>query len=171
MTISSRQLGPYPVTSSPISSPRGELHTNSHGHLGSEKPALAKVVPDLFPNIDSLLSYTNPMISAMDTGVCCTHTPPRWEHKLDLGKLTHLCKLHFKWGLKDIIIKCFHTIVWPGIILRVLRHSALEGNCCARIAWQEKASLRRIQGTIRSHHEDTWFADACLHGQHFGVLP
>ena len=54
---------------------RAELHTNARGHLGSKKPSLAKVVPDMFPNIDVLLSYTNPIISTMDTGTRRTHTP------------------------------------------------------------------------------------------------
>ena len=83
-------------------------------------------MPDSFPDIDVLLSYTSPIISAMDAGARYTHTPPRWERKPDLGKLAHLCKLHFEWGLKDTIIKRFRTIIWPSIILRTLRRSSLE---------------------------------------------
>ena len=105
---------------------RGELRTNAHGHLGSKKPSLAKAVPDSFPNIDVLLSYTSPIISATDASARYTHTPPRWEHEPDLGKLAHLCELHFEWGLKDTIIKRFRTIIWPSIILRALRRSSLE---------------------------------------------
>jgi Holliday junction resolvase YEN1 len=105
---------------------RGELRTNAHGHLGSKKKSLAKAVPDSFPAIDVLLSYADPIISATDAGARRTHTPPRWEREPDLGKLAHLCELHFEWGLKDTIIKRFRTIIWPGIILRTLRRSALE---------------------------------------------
>jgi hypothetical protein len=105
---------------------RDELRTNSRGHLSSKKPSLAKAVLDSFPNIDVLLSYTNPIISATDAGACRTHTPPRWECKPDLGKLAQLCELHFEWGLKDIIIKRFRTIIWPSIILQALRQSTLE---------------------------------------------
>ncbi|KAN0127776.1 hypothetical protein V8E53_014389 [Lactarius tabidus] len=109
-----------------------ELRTNAHGHLGSKKPSLAKAVPDSFPDINVLLSYTNPITSATDSSARHTHTPPRWEREPDLGKLAHLCELHFEWGLKGNIIKCFCTIIWPGIILRVLRRSALEAatDCC-----------------------------------------
>ena len=103
---------------------RSELRTNVRGHLGSKKPSLAKAVPDSFPDIDVLLSYTNPIISATDTSA--RHTPPKWEGEPDLGKLAHLCELHFEWGFKDIIIKRFRTIIWPSIILRVLRRSVLE---------------------------------------------
>ena len=105
---------------------RAELRTNARGHLGSKKPSLAKAVPDTFPDIDVLLSYTNPIISATDAGARRTHTPPKWEREPDLGKLAHLCELHFEWGLKDIIIKRFRTIIWPSIVLRALRRSALE---------------------------------------------
>jgi Holliday junction resolvase YEN1 len=105
---------------------RSELRTNSRGRLGSKKPSLAKAVPDSFPDIDVLLSYTNPIISATDAGAHRTHTPPRWEREPDLGKLAHLCELHFEWGLKDIIIKRFRTVIWPSIVLRALRRSTLE---------------------------------------------
>ena len=105
---------------------RSELRTNSRGHLGSKKPLLAKAVPDSFPDVDVLLSYTNPIISATDAGARRTHTPPRWECEPDLGKLAHLCELHFEWGLKDVIIKRFRTVIWPSIVLRALRRSTLE---------------------------------------------
>jgi Holliday junction resolvase YEN1 len=105
---------------------RSELRTNAHGHLGSKKPSLAKAVPDSFPDIDVLLLYTNPIISATDAIVRRTHTPPRWEHEPDLGKLAHICELRFEWGLKDVLIKRFRTIIWPGIILRALRRPTLE---------------------------------------------
>lgn len=104
---------------------RNELRTNSRGHLGSKKPSLAKVVPDSFPDIDVLLSYTNPITSATDAGARRTHTPPRWDCEPDLGKLAHVCELHFEWGLKDTIIKRFRTVLWPTMVLRALRHSAL----------------------------------------------
>ncbi|KAF8257778.1 PIN domain-like protein [Lactarius quietus] len=79
-----------------------------------QEALLAKAVPDSFPDIDTLL-FTH-----------CTHTPPQWEHEPDLRKLAQVCELHFEWGLKDIIIKCFRTIIWPGIVLRLLRRSALD---------------------------------------------
>ncbi|KAH9976625.1 hypothetical protein BGW80DRAFT_1558455 [Lactifluus volemus] len=65
---------------------RDELRTNSRGHLGSKKPSLAKAVPDSFPDVDVLLSYTNPIISATDAGARRTHTPPRWEREPDLAR-------------------------------------------------------------------------------------
>ncbi|KAI0255432.1 hypothetical protein BJV78DRAFT_1279225 [Lactifluus subvellereus] len=104
---------------------RNELRTNSRGHLGSKKPSLAKAVPDSFPDIDVLLSYTNPITSATDVGARRTHTPPQWEREPDLAKIAHMCELHFEWGLKDIIIKRFRTVLWPSIVLRALRRSAL----------------------------------------------
>ncbi|KAF8494852.1 hypothetical protein F5888DRAFT_1713947 [Russula emetica] len=107
---------------------RNELRTNSRGHLGSKKPSLAKTIPDSFPDIDVLLSYTNPIISATDAGARRTHTPPEWKREPNLAKLAHVCELHFEWGLKDIIIKRFRTVLWPSIVLRALRRSALEAD-------------------------------------------
>ncbi len=107
---------------------RNELRTNSRGHLGSKKPSLAKTIPDSFPDIDVLLSYTNPIISATDAGARRTHTPPQWNREPDLAKLAHVCELHFEWGLRDTIIKRFRTVLWPSIVLRALRRSALKAN-------------------------------------------
>ncbi|KAH9057619.1 hypothetical protein EDB87DRAFT_1018962 [Lactarius vividus] len=126
---------------------RGELRTNSRGHLGSKKPSLAKAVPDAFPDIDVLLSYTNPIISATDAGARRTHTPPRWEREPDLGKLAHLCELHFEWGLKDTIIKRFRTVLWPSIVLRALRRSTLEAGAAAAPGVRESEPLQDVFGT------------------------
>ena len=105
---------------------RSELRTNSRGHLGSKRPSLAKTIPDSFPDIDVLLSYTSPIISATDAGARRTHTPPHWKREPNLAQIAHVCELHFEWGLKDNIIKRFRTIIWPSIILRTLRRLALE---------------------------------------------
>ena len=131
---------------------RGELRTNLRGHLGSKKPSLAKAVPDAFPDIDVLLSYTHPIISATDAGARRTHTPPRWEREPDLGKLAHVCELHFEWGLKDIIVKRFRTVLWPSIVLRALRRSALEAATAAAESrgapvGREREPLQDVFGT------------------------
>ena len=127
---------------------RCELRTNSRGHLGSKKPSLAKAVPDSFPDIDVLLSYTNPIISATDAGARRTHTPPKWEREPDLGKLAHLCELHFEWGLKDIIIKRFRTVIWPSIVLRALRRTTLEApESRGTPGGEEREPLQDVFGT------------------------
>ncbi|KAH9163386.1 PIN domain-like protein [Lactarius sanguifluus] len=124
-----------------------ELCTNLHGHLSSKKPSLAKAIPDAFPDINVLLSYTNPIISATDTGAHHTHTPPQWEHEPDLRKLAHLCELHFEWGFKDTIIKRFCTILWPSIVLRALRYSTLEAATTAAPGGREKELPQDVFGT------------------------
>ena len=105
---------------------RSELRTNSRGHLGSKKPSLAKAIPDSFPDVDVLFSYTNPITSATDAGARRTHTPPQWKREPNLAEIAHVCELHFEWGLRDIIIKRFRTVLWPSIVLRTLRRSALD---------------------------------------------
>ncbi|KAF8272711.1 hypothetical protein EI94DRAFT_1795938 [Lactarius quietus] len=152
---------------------RGELRTNARGHLGSKKPSLAKAVPDSFPDIDVLLSYTNPIISATDASARRTHTPPRWEREPDLGKLAHLCELHFEWGLKDIIIKRFRTVIWPSIVLRALRRSALEAAMDSR-GGREGESLQDVFGTpsklLARHFSSMGFAAHDTEGDGEGGL-
>jgi Holliday junction resolvase YEN1 len=113
---------------------------------------LAKAIPDSFPDIDVLLSYTNPIISATDAGARRTHTPPHWKREPDLAEIAHVCELHFEWGLKDNIIKRFRTILWPSIILRTLRRLALEAETEAvtqptRLPVRERESHQDILGT------------------------
>ncbi|KAI9444389.1 hypothetical protein BJY52DRAFT_1373458 [Lactarius psammicola] len=125
---------------------RSELRTNVRGHLGSKKPSLAKDVLDSFPDVDVLLLYTNPIISATDAGARRTHTPPHWEREPDLGKLAHLCELHFEWGLKDTIIKRFRTVLWPSIVLRALRRSALKA-AVSESRKKESEPIQDVSGT------------------------
>ncbi|KAI0261925.1 PIN domain-like protein, partial [Gloeopeniophorella convolvens] len=125
---------------------RSELRTNSRGHLGTKKPSLAKAVPDSFPDIDILLSYTNPITSATDAGARRTHTPPKWVREPDLGKIAHVCELHFEWGLKDIIIKRFRTVLWPSIVLRALRRSVLEADATSTIEPPSTPVKQRVIG-------------------------
>ena len=129
-----------------------ELRTNSRGHLGSKKPSLAKTIPNSFPDIDILLSYTNPITSATDAGARRTHTPPEWNREPNLAKLAHVCELHFEWGLKDTIIKRFRTVLWPSIVLRALRRSALDADTKAVVRStsspvRERESPRDAPGT------------------------
>jgi hypothetical protein len=139
---------------------RNELRTNSRGRLVSKKPSLAKIIPDSFPDIDVLLSYTNPITSATDAGARRTHTPPRWDREPDLAKIGHLCELHFEWGLKDIIIKRFRTVLWPSIVLRALRRSALEKDT------KTVAQPPRMTGS----HQDVLGTPSKLLARHFSFM-
>ncbi|KAH9993037.1 PIN domain-like protein [Russula vinacea] len=89
-----------------------------------------------------LLSYTNPITSATDAGARRTHTPPQWKREPNLAEIAHVCELHFEWGLKDIIIKRFRTVLWPSIVLRTLRRSALE-------------AIRRLRSIVKIHASRT----------------
>ncbi|OJA09143.1 hypothetical protein AZE42_02315 [Rhizopogon vesiculosus] len=102
---------------------REELRTNRSGFVGSKKPALAKKIPDDFPDIDILLSYTNPITSETEGKPTREIT---WEHEPDIGKIAGLCELYFEWGVKDVIIKRFRTVLWPSAVLRILRRGAMD---------------------------------------------
>jgi len=106
---------------------RQELLTNSQGHLGRKHVALARSVPDDFPDIDILLSYTNPITSETQCRATdgLRHT---WKKEPDLGKLANICELYFEWGVKETIIKRFRTIIWPSMVLRILRRAVLDSD-------------------------------------------
>ncbi|KAG2065223.1 hypothetical protein BDR04DRAFT_1060871 [Suillus decipiens] len=102
---------------------REELRTNKSGLIGSKKPALAKKISDDFPDVDILLTYTNPITSETEGKPTQDIT---WEKEPDIGKIAALCELYFEWGVKDVIIKRFRTVLWPSAVQRILRRGAME---------------------------------------------
>ncbi|KAL0952086.1 hypothetical protein HGRIS_008722 [Hohenbuehelia grisea] len=106
---------------------RRELKTDSKGHLGRKYVSLSSSVPDEFPNIDVLLSYVNPITSeSMGRTVESAADGLRWAREPDLGKIAETCEFYFEWGYKEAIIKRFRTVIWPSVVLRILRRSVLN---------------------------------------------
>ncbi|KDQ54498.1 hypothetical protein JAAARDRAFT_196419 [Jaapia argillacea MUCL 33604] len=101
---------------------RQELKSNSQGHIGRKNPSLAKSLPEEFPDVDILLSYANPITSESGGKVVKVN----WDKEPDLGKIAALCELYFEWGVKDVIIKRFRTVLWPSAVLRILRRAVLD---------------------------------------------
>jgi Holliday junction resolvase YEN1 len=106
---------------------RHELLTNSQGIVGKKHVALARSIPDDFPNIDIVLSYTNPITSETE-GRAMNNFTLTWSKEPDLGKLANICELYFEWGVKDIIIKRFRTVIWPSTVLRIMRRRVLDAD-------------------------------------------
>ncbi|RDB19597.1 Flap endonuclease GEN 1 [Hypsizygus marmoreus] len=102
-----------------------ELRTNSQGHIGRKQVALANSVPAEFPDIDILLSYTNP-ITSESMGRAERNLGIRWEREPDLGKLAATCEFYFEWGYREAIIKRFRTVIWHSAVLRILRRAVLD---------------------------------------------
>ncbi|CDO75460.1 hypothetical protein BN946_scf184823.g14 [Trametes cinnabarina] len=103
---------------------RDELRTNARGHLPRKSPKLSKSIPDDFPNVDVVLAYTNPVTSEAK-GPGHKNAVVDWDKEPDLGKIAGLCEMYFEWGIKDIIIKRFRTVLWPAAVLRILRRAAI----------------------------------------------
>ena len=130
--------------------------------LGKKYAALAKKVPEDFPDIDVLLSYTHPVTSESEAaakGKVSKNTRIDWEKEPDLGRIAGLCEMYFEWGVKEIIIKRFRTVLWPAAVLRILRRIALlEDKRAARTAIVDpktptkkgKERARRVPGTPSS---------------------
>ncbi|KAG5651830.1 hypothetical protein H0H81_007262 [Sphagnurus paluster] len=102
-----------------------ELRTNSQGHIGRKQVALANSVPAEFPDIDVLLSYTNP-ITSESMGRAENNSRLTWGKEPDLGKLAGTCEFYFEWGYREAIIKRFRTVIWHAAVLRILRRAVLD---------------------------------------------
>ncbi|KZT05209.1 uncharacterized protein LAESUDRAFT_715015 [Laetiporus sulphureus 93-53] len=139
---------------------RAELRTNSRGILGKKHIALANRMPTDFPPVDVLLSYTHP-ITSEEKGMGHRNTVIDWEKEPDLGKIAALCEMYFEWGVKEIIIKRFRTVLWPAAVLRILRRSVLlQDKKVARSTWRaaigvpstprKSGKARKVSGTPSS---------------------
>ncbi|KAF8438586.1 hypothetical protein L210DRAFT_3450367 [Boletus edulis BED1] len=107
---------------------RNELKTNKSGLLPSKKPSLAASLPDDFPSLPVLVSYTNP-ITSENTSQRGERkpTPPVWRNDPDPKRIASLCELYFEWGVKDVIVHRFRTVLWPGVVCRAVRRAVIDG--------------------------------------------
>ncbi|KAF8890618.1 hypothetical protein BD779DRAFT_1671184 [Infundibulicybe gibba] len=127
---------------------RHELRTNSQGHIGRKQPALAKSIPDAFPDIDILLSYTNP-ITSESMGRASNNLKLTWGKEPDLGKLAATCEFYFEWGYKEAIIKRFRTVIWHSAVLRILRRAVLDLDARAKASTNDVLATPKKKTTPR----------------------
>jgi len=104
---------------------RQELRTNSQKVIGRKQVALAKSIPEDFPDIDILLSYVKP-ITSESMGRESNNLKLTWSKEPDVAKLAAVCEFYFEWGYKEAIIKRFRTVIWHSIVLRILRRAILD---------------------------------------------
>ncbi|KAI0739823.1 PIN domain-like protein, partial [Daedaleopsis nitida] len=103
---------------------RNELRTNTSGCLQRKSPALAREIPERFPDIDVLLAYVDPITSkGCDSEYKNTNVD--WDKEPDLGRIAGLCEVYFEWGVREIIINRFRNVLWPSVVLRILRRAVL----------------------------------------------
>ncbi len=112
-----------------------ELKTNAKGRLPRKSPRLAKTVPKNFPHVDAVLAYTNPVTSE-EKGRQHRNAIVDWDKEPDLGRIAGLCEMYFEWGVRQVIIKRFRTVLWPSAVLRILR--------CAAVLMDRQAAMRAV---------------------------
>ncbi|EEB90903.1 hypothetical protein MPER_10829 [Moniliophthora perniciosa FA553] len=79
----------------------------------------ADIAQELRTNASGCLPMKKPLM--MDHG-----RSDGWIQKdPSLPKLARLCEQYFEWGIKDIIIKRFRTVIFRGVVLRILRRAIL----------------------------------------------
>ena len=122
---------------------RAELRTNSSGFLPTKKPSLAASLPDSFPSLPVLLSYVFPITSETERP---RHPPApvSWPNDPDPAQIAALCELYFEWGVKDVIIKRFRTVLWPGIACRALRRGAIDADGVSEPGHNSNSKSRAI---------------------------
>ena len=112
---------------------KNELKTNKSGFLPSKKPSLAASLPDDFPSLPVLMSYVDPLTSE-NTPQKRKTLPGVWRNDPDPMRIASLCELYFEWGVKDVIVHRFRTVLWPGIACRAIRRAVMDEDTCRRPA-------------------------------------
>ncbi|THV08255.1 hypothetical protein K435DRAFT_707930 [Dendrothele bispora CBS 962.96] len=106
-----------------------ELKTNASGFLPSKKPSLASKIPSTFPNIEVLMSYICPETSESRGRIeryNDLNEDKGWLKKdPSLPMLAEKCEFYFEWGFEESIIKRFRTVIFHGLVLRILRRVVL----------------------------------------------
>ncbi|TDL27126.1 hypothetical protein BD410DRAFT_895019 [Rickenella mellea] len=117
---------------------RAELRTNARGYLKSKRAKLAEGLGEAFPDVEVLMSYVRPVTSESQSegeaagggggggGGEDVLTKYKWDREPDLGRIAEICEWKFEWGVRDIIIKRFRTVIWAPAVLRIMRHAVLD---------------------------------------------
>ena len=130
---------------------REELRTNSRGIIGRKLGKLAKELPHSFPNIDILLSYTNPITSESLGRAAEKNLKLTWGKEPDVGKLAAICEFYFEWGYKEAIIKRFRTLLWHSIVLRILRRAVINAEASGHDSSSTAMPSTPRKGKNRAH--------------------
>lgn len=100
--------------------------TDPDKYIGSKKKALSKSIPNTFPDLDVLYAYVDPITSASKGKRPQKHYRHlTWDKEPSLPMLAAACERHFEWGFKERIVYRFRTVIWTGIVMRILRRAAL----------------------------------------------
>ncbi|KAH7108322.1 hypothetical protein BKA62DRAFT_764380 [Auriculariales sp. MPI-PUGE-AT-0066] len=126
---------------------RSELRTNSRGIIGKKLKSLADKLHDSFPNLEVVRAYADPIISASFDKFPTFH----WRSDPDLSDLAALCEQYFEWGYREAILKRFRTLIWPGMVCRILRRSTLQSDDLAEAAERRRPSGISSTPTKRCH--------------------
>ncbi|KAJ7595051.1 hypothetical protein C8J56DRAFT_885473 [Mycena floridula] len=99
-----------------------ELRTNSMDIVGRKLKSLANAISDEFPDIPTINSYLRP-ITSKSKG----RRQPKisFDGEPSLPAIAYLCEFYFEWGYLEQIIKRFRTVIWSGVVNRILRHAIL----------------------------------------------
>jgi Holliday junction resolvase YEN1 len=102
---------------------RTELRTDASGILGRKYVSLAASVTNAVPDMDILKSYMCPVTSESEGRPV---RPVEWNNEHSLSEIARCCEIYFEWGIKEMIVKRFRTVLWHASILRLLRRGAMD---------------------------------------------
>ncbi|TDL27129.1 hypothetical protein BD410DRAFT_486315 [Rickenella mellea] len=88
------------------------------------------------------MSYVRPVTSETEAerggeGGGDILTKYKWDREPDLGRIAEICEWKFEWGVREIIIKRFRTVVWAPAVLRIMRHAVLDLDAKSNTAREE----------------------------------
>lgn len=103
---------------------REEFRTNSHGLMPTKATSLANQIPDTFPDLTILRSYTHPLISSAESLKSMRRGRRMWNSEPDIPALVGMASNWFELWNKELL-RFFRRNLWDGLVMRGLRSDAL----------------------------------------------
>lgn len=111
-----------------------ELHTNASGLLAMKYATIT--IPHDFPDLSVLHAYLSPITSSTEGHAL--ETVARQDP--NISELAKFAELHFGWNDKAGLLKHFESLLWPGVVTSLLRHTVLFFDELALLEKVSKAS-------------------------------
>lgn len=88
-------------------------------YLGRRCIALARNIPDTFPDPAVVALYAQPLTSPLTSILPGMYTLDAHPPCADLHMLARLCERHFGWD-QDLLLEKFEQFVWPAVALQTI---------------------------------------------------
>ena len=102
---------------------RSQLAEDPKGYIGRAHPALARALPETFPDVNIVRLFTEPAVLEASH-----YDGLRVSRPMNIAKLGALCERYFAFGNRAGILRAFRTTLWSNEFTHMLISDALKNS-------------------------------------------